>query len=108
MQDKPKKMSVLAGFVDFIRKQGVMGLAIGFILGGSVSKVVSALVQDILNPLVGLVLGKAADLAEASITIGGASIRWGHFTSEIVDFLLVAAVVYFIFTKLGLQKLDKK
>lgn len=95
-------------FIDFIRKQGVVGLAIGFILGGSVSKVVSALVQDILNPIVGLVLGSAQDLAEASINIGPAKIMWGHFIGSLVDFILVAAVVYFIFKKLGLEKLDRK
>jgi len=44
----------MAQFVDFIRKQGVAGLAIGFILGGAVSKVVTALIEDIINPLVGL------------------------------------------------------
>ena len=47
----------LSGFVEFVRKQGVVGLAVGFLLGGAVSKVVSALVTDIVNPLVGLVLG---------------------------------------------------
>lgn len=99
---------IIKGFIEFIRKQGVVGLAIGFILGGSVSKVVSALVQDILNPIVGLVLGSASDLAEAYITIGSAKIMWGHFAGALIDFVLVAAAVYFIFKKLGFEKLDKK
>jgi large conductance mechanosensitive channel len=46
----------IRGFADFIREQGVVGLATGFILGGAVSKVVSALVSDIINPLLGIVL----------------------------------------------------
>lgn len=50
-------------FVEFIRKQGVVGLAIGFILGGSVSKVVAALVEDIISPLIGIAMGSMADLA---------------------------------------------
>ncbi|MGI6633137.1 MAG: MscL family protein [Bacillota bacterium] len=95
-------------FVEFIRKQGVVGLAIGFILGGSVSKVVAALVEDIISPLIGIAMGSMADLAEASFTIGTATIMWGHFISTFVDFVLVAAVVYFVFKKLGLEKLDKK
>lgn len=95
-------------FIEFIRKQGVVGLAIGFILGGAVSKVVSALVEDLLNPLVGVVLGGASGLAESSFRIGSVEFMLGHFVSVIVDFIMVAAVVYFIFKRLGLEKLDKK
>lgn len=95
-------------FIAFIRKQGVVGLAIGFILGGSVSKVVSALVEDILNPFIGLILGSASDLATAYVALGPIKIMWGHFVSVFVDFVIVAAVVYFLFRKLGLEKLDKK
>lgn len=98
----------MKGFFDFIRKQGVVGLAIGFILGGSVSKVVSALVDDILSPVVGIVLGSASNLAEAYFQIGPAKIMWGHFLSSLVDFMMIAAVVYFVFKRLGLEKLDKK
>ena len=47
----------------FIREQGVMGLAIGFILGGSVSKVVTSLVQDIINPFLGIILGSTEGLS---------------------------------------------
>ena len=99
---------MMQGFIEFIRKQGVVGLAIGFVLGGSVSSVVSALVEDLLNPLVGLVLGNASSLAEAYIQIGAAKIMWGHFVSALLDFVMVAAAVYFIFKRLGLEKLDKK
>lgn len=96
------------GFIDFIRKQGVVGLAVGFILGGAVSKVVSSLVQDIVNPLVGLLLGKVANLSEAYLQIGAAKIMWGNFVSVLLDFVVVAAVVYFVFKKLGIEKLDSK
>ena len=98
----------MAGFIDFIRKQGVVGLAIGFILGGAVSKVVSSLVQDIINPVLGLALGKIGNLAEAYIEVGAAKIMWGSFISVLIDFLVIAFVVYFIFKKLGFEKLDKK
>jgi len=97
----------LQGFFDFIREKGVVGLAIGFLIGGAVSKLVTALVEDIINPLVGLGLGKVG-LAEASWKIGTAELKWGHFISSIVDFVIIAAIVYFGFRLLRLDRLDKK
>ncbi|MGB9848027.1 MAG: MscL family protein [Minisyncoccia bacterium] len=98
----------MSGFIEFIRKQGVVGLAVGFILGGAVSKVVSALVTDIVNPIVGIFLGKAESLANASLILGHVTISWGHFISVVIDFLIVALVVYFGVKWLKLDKLDKK
>jgi large conductance mechanosensitive channel len=95
-------------FIEFIRKQGVIGLAIGFILGGAVSKVVSALVSDIINPIIGIFLGKIGNLSAIYIHIGSASISLGHFISILIDFLIVAWVVYAGFKYLKLDKLDKK
>lgn len=95
-------------FLEFIRKQGVVGLAIGFILGGSVAKVVSSLVEDIINPLLSLLLGKIGDLTEATVSIGSATIRWGQFASIVLDFVIVALVVYTVTKKLKLDQLDKK
>jgi large conductance mechanosensitive channel len=97
----------VSGFTDFIREQGVIGLAIGFILGGAVSKTVSSLVENIINPLVGLAMGKV-DLADRMTVIGSASIKWGAFISTVVDFVIIAAVVYFGVKALGFDKLDKK
>ncbi len=102
----PKKH--IGGFVDFIREQGVVGLAIGFILGGAVSKVVTALVTDIINPLVGAMIGSAGGLKEVSIKIGEQQIMWGDFISVTIDFLIIAMVVYFGFKALRLDRLDKK
>jgi large conductance mechanosensitive channel len=95
----------LAGFVEFIRKQGVIGLAIGFILGGAVSKTVSSLVENIINPLIGALMGKV-NLADKALEIGSASIKYGAFISSIIDFMIVAAVIYFGFKALRLEKLD--
>ena len=97
----------VSGFTDFIREQGVVGLAVGFILGGAVSKTVTSLVDNIVNPLIGLAMGKV-DLADRMTTIGSASIKWGAFISTIVDFIIIAAVVYFGVKALGLDTLDKK
>lgn len=98
----------MQGFMDFIRKQGVVGLAVGFILGGAVSKVVSFLVEDVVNPILGIALGAAGGLKTASLKVGPASIMWGSFASVLIDFLVIALVVYFGVKGLGLDKLDKK
>ena len=97
----------MSGFTTFIREQGVVGLAVGFILGGAVGKIVSSLVDNIINPVIGLALGKV-DLADKMTTIGNASIKWGAFIATLVDFIIIAAVVYFGVKALGLDKLDKK
>lgn len=92
----------------FIRKQGVVGLATGFILGGAISKLVSSLVEDLINPLLGILLGKAGDLSNYSLWVGGAEVRWGNFVAVLIDFLVIALVVYVILKVLQLEKLDIK
>jgi large conductance mechanosensitive channel len=97
----------MKGFLNFIREQGVMGLAVGFILGGAISKVVSSLVTDIINPLIGILLGFTANLADASFWLAGSQVMWGHFLTVLIDFAVIAAVVYFGVHGLGLDKIDK-
>ncbi len=103
-----KPLKPLDGFITFVREQGVVGLAVGFILGGSVTLVVNSLVRDIIDPILGIILGAAGNLSDAVIVVGGATIRYGSFLNVCIDFLVIAAVVYFGVTKLGLDKLDKK
>lgn len=100
-------MKRFTGFIEFIRAQGVVGLAIGFILGGAVSKMVSSLVTDILNPLIGLLLGKV-ELARMSVRIGSSTIAYGNFISNLIDFGLIALVVYIGYKTLRLDRLNKK
>jgi large conductance mechanosensitive channel len=97
----------MKGFISFIREQGVAGLAVGFILGGAISKLVSAVVGDVVNPLLGLVLGAVGNFKEAAITVGSAKILWGDLVSTLIDFLVIAGVVYFGVKATGLDKLDK-
>lgn len=92
------------GFVQFVREQGVVGLAIGFILGGAVSKLVASLVSDIIQPVVGMIFGSANGLAELHI----GSIMYGKFISVLIDFFIISAVVYYGFKGLRLDKLDIK
>lgn len=98
----------MKGFLQFVREQGVVGLAIGFILGGAVAKLVASLVADIINPILGIVLGAAKGLETAYFSLGPAKILYGHFLESVIDFLVIALVVYFGVKKLGLDKLDKK
>jgi large conductance mechanosensitive channel len=98
----------MKNFLNFIREQGVAGLAIGFIMGGAVSKVVTALVTDIINPIVGIVLGAVGDFKTASFTIGSAKILYGDMIGALIDFVIICLVVYFGFKIIRLEKLDKK
>ena len=98
----------LQGFLDFVRKQGVVGLAIGFVLGASISKVVSSAVSDIVNPILGLILGTTNGLKSAFFEIAGAKVMYGNFLSNILDFVIIATVIYFGVKMIGLEKLDKK
>ncbi|MBP7859568.1 MscL family protein [Patescibacteria group bacterium] len=98
----------LFGFTHFIRSQGVVGLAVGIILGGSVKELVTALINDIINPILGFVLGAGGNLKLATLQIGPVILLWGHFLGVLIDFAVIAAVVYFFVKGFGFDKLDKK
>lgn len=98
----------MKGFLDFIREQGVVGLAVGFILGGAVSKLVASLVGDIISPLLALLLKNIENLQGAYLQIGSAKIMWGSFLNVFIDFVVIAFVVYFGVKLLKLDRLDKK
>lgn len=95
-------------FIDFLRTQGVVGLAIGFILGGAVSELVQALVNDLINPFVGVIVGATGGLEQAVLTLGPVELAYGHFLSTLIDFMIIAAVVFWGFKALKLESLDKK
>jgi large conductance mechanosensitive channel len=94
------------GFMNFIRTQGVAGFAIGFILGRAISDLVGSLVNDIINPLIGLALTRFTDLSKLAVTIGESTIAYGKFLSLLINFFILAAVVYFGIKKLSV-KFDK-
>ncbi len=97
----------MKGFINFIREQGVVGLAVGFILGGAISKVVSGLVNDIINPLLGALLG-GANLDQLAWQVGANKVMFGAFINTTIDFIIIALVVYFGVKILKLDRLDKK
>lgn len=94
----PPPKGILAEFVDFIGKRGVLGLAIGFIMGLYINKVVSAFVGDIIMPIPGaFVPGGDWRKAVMSVPIGqGMNFAIGDFVGVVLDFLIVAAVVFLI------------
>lgn len=98
----------MKNFLEFIREQGVVGLAVGFILGGSIAKLVSSLINDIINPLLGILLGAADSLSSQFIQVSKARIMYGNFINSLIDFLVIALIVYFGVKGLKLDRLDKK
>ncbi len=95
------------GFKQFIQEQGVVGLAVGFILGGAVSGLVEGFVTGIIDPIIGW-LFNTGNLALRTADIGDATLMWGSVVSLALNFMVVAAVVYFGVKQLGLDKLDKE
>ena len=97
-------------FIIFIREKGVLGLAVGIILGGAVTKLVTSVVDNLISPLVGVVTGTAGNLTALTYTMPLTNItfKYGALLSSIIDFVAVLAVVYFVFVKSPIHKLDKK
>ena len=85
-------------FKEFISKGNVIDLAVGVIIGSAFSKIVSSLVNDILMPLIGTILG-GLNFTSLSLKIGNAIISYGNFIQNVVDFLIVAFCI-FIFVKI--------
>jgi large conductance mechanosensitive channel len=96
-------------FVTFIREKGVMGLAVGIIVGGAVTKLVTSIVDTLITPLVSAVTGVAGNLntLEYTMPVLHATFKFGALISSLIDFTAVLAVVYFIFIKSPINKLDK-
>ena len=97
-------------FVTFIREKGVMGLAVGIIIGGAVTKLVTSIVDNLISPMVGAITGVAGNLTslEYTMPLTHITFKYGAFLSSLIDFIAVLAVVYFIFIKSPINKLDKK
>lgn len=85
-------------FKDFIAKGNVLDLAVGVVIGGAFGKIVTSLVDDIIMPIVGALIG-GVDFTGLSVKIGEANITYGNFIQNIIDFLIIALCI-FIFIKL--------
>jgi large conductance mechanosensitive channel len=96
---------LLNEFKDFAMRGNVIDMATGVIIGAAFGKIVSSLVNDILMPIIGMIIG-GLDFKDLAFTIGSAKITYGMFIQNIIDFLIIAFCV-FIFIKL-FNKLSKK
>jgi len=87
--------SMFKGFRDFILRGNVVDLAVAVILGAAFNAIVTALVGDILNPLIAATVGKP-DFSAVVLNIGSGHIKVGSFLNAVIGFLIVATVVYFL------------
>ena len=104
-----KKM--LEEFKTFIMRGNVLDLAVGVVMGGAFSKIVSSLVNDIMMPFLGVIIG-GLDFSNLSITFRNAKIMYGSFIQNIIDFLIISFCI-FMFVKVinkltHLKELEKK
>jgi len=86
---------MLKEFKKFIARGNVMDLAVGVIIGGAFGKIVSSLVDNILMPLVGLIIG-GLDFSNLVITFKETTINYGLFIQNVVDFIIVAFCIFLV------------
>ena len=104
----------LRGFLDFIRTQGVVGLAVGLVLGGAVSMLVKSLIDNVVMPPIGLLLGSAEGLKGLTWVVGttadgkGVVLHYGVFLNDTINFIVIALVIYLVVHLLKFDKLDKE
>lgn len=106
-----KAAGALNGFMDFVRKQGVVGLAVGLAIGTQASDLVKNIVSSIITPLVDLLVGKGGLSGLTwTVEIGDrvSTFDFGLLVDSTIKFLAVAIVIYFVIMGLKLDKLDKK
>jgi large conductance mechanosensitive channel len=107
-------MSIVSEFRDFIRRGSVIDLAVGVIIGGAFGKIVSSATEDLIMPIVSLFTGKidysewyvplsgqAADLTLAEAKKAGAVFAYGNFLTALINFLIVAFVIFLIVKKVN-------
>lgn len=86
---------MLREFREFLNRGNVIDLAVAVIIGTAFNAIVQSLVNDIIMPLIGIVLG-GVDFSTLAITVGGAELRYGNFIQMIVNFLIIAWTVFLI------------
>lgn len=99
-------------FLNFIREQGVVGLAVGLAIGAAAGATVKQIVEGLINPIINLIVGSAEGLMAAkwTVTIGSRSsdFMWGAVLSSLITLFATALVIYAIIKLAKLDRLDKK
>ncbi|MBR2754791.1 MAG: large conductance mechanosensitive channel protein MscL [Lachnospiraceae bacterium] len=81
-------------FKEFISKGNVMDMAVGIIVGGAFTAIVSALTDNIINPLIGSIF--KMDFSDLAVTINGAELKYGAFIMAVINFIIIAFVLFLI------------
>lgn len=101
------------GFTEFIKSQNVIGLAIGLVIGTAASALINSLINNVIMPPLGLILGSAEGLKGLYLDLGTtpsgeiAQLRYGQFLNDLINFLVIALVIYLVVKWLNLE-LKKK
>ncbi|TDL91538.1 large conductance mechanosensitive channel protein MscL [Vibrio vulnificus] len=93
-------------FREFITKGNVLDLAIAVVMGAAFGKIVSSLVNNIITPLIGILLG-GVNFSSLSITVGNADVQYGQFVQAVIDFLIISFAI-FMFMKVANSLISKK
>ena len=89
-----KKISKSADeFKTFISRGNVVDMAVGVIIGGAFGKIVTSLVNDLLMPLIGVVIG-GLDFSALSLKVGDATVAYGNFIQTVIDFIIIALCIF--------------
>jgi|SRR5450759_486189 large conductance mechanosensitive channel len=90
---REKESSIIKEFKAFIMRGNVVDLAVAVIIGGAFGKIVTSFVSDIIMPVIGLIIG-GIDFSGLAFTLGGAKVTYGNFINNIIDFLIIALVIF--------------
>lgn len=93
-------MSFWREFKDFAMRGNVMDLAVAVVIGAAFGKIVSSLVDGIIMPLIGILLG-GVNITDKTFTIGSAVIKWGLFLQSIIDFTIIAFAIFIVIKALN-------
>ena len=97
---------MLKGFRDFILRGNVIDLAVAVVIGGAFGSIVTALVKDLITPLVGAIGGNH-DFSNLYFSLNGSKFMVGDFINSLISFLIIASVIYFLIV-LPMNTLTKK
>ena len=98
---------MLKEFKDFIMRGNVLDLAVAVIIGGAFKAIISSLVADILMPIIGIVVG-GVNFAELSFAVGEAVVTYGMFIQAIIDFLVIAFVIFLLIKNIEKTKKEEE
>lgn len=104
----------VGGFMNFVREQGVVGLAVGLAIGTAATVLVKSIVDNMITPFIGYLLPGSGSLATKSSCLNSVDgkcvneMAWGIVVSNMISFIAIAFLIYFVVKGLKLDKLDKK